>query len=56
LKSGSFEAGQPGDVAEGIILRVSTSRLFAQMCRFKFSPERPPCSCGGPATMTEGIS
>jgi len=46
LKSGSLQTGQPRDVAEWIVLRVSLPWLIAQMCRFKFSPERPPCSCG----------
>jgi hypothetical protein len=46
LRSGSLQIGQSMGVAEGIVLMASTPWLVAQMCRFKFSPERPPCSCG----------
>jgi hypothetical protein len=40
LKSGSLEGGQSADRAERTVSRVSSPWLIAQMCRFKFSPER----------------
>ena len=43
-KSGSFEGGQSTDRAGGTVSRVSSPWLIAQMCRFKFSPERRPWS------------
>ena len=43
-ESGSLEEGQPAGTAEGTILGVSTPYFITQMCRFKFSPERPPRS------------
>jgi len=43
-------------VLEGAALRVSAPWLIAQMCRFKFSPERPPQSPGmGSSPVTEGL-
>ncbi len=44
LKSGSLERGESAGGTEEAILRVSAPWLIAQMCRFKFSPERPPRS------------
>jgi len=43
-QSGSLERGESAGGAEGAVLRESAPWLIAQMCRFKFSPERSPRS------------
>jgi hypothetical protein len=44
FKSGSLERGESAGGAEGAVLWESAPWVIAQMCRFKFSPERPPRS------------
>ncbi len=44
LKSGSLDRGESKGGAEGAVLRVSAPWRIGQMCRFEFSPERPPRS------------
>jgi len=43
-QSGPLERGEPAGGSGRAILRVSAPWLITQMCRFKFSPERPPRS------------
>ena len=46
LKNESLVRGESVGGSERTVLRVSAPWLIAQMCRFKFSPERPPRSWG----------
>jgi hypothetical protein len=46
LKCGLSERRESAGGAEGAFLRGSTPWLVVKMCRFKFSPERPPQSRG----------
>jgi hypothetical protein len=55
LKSGSLEGGQSADRAKRTVSRVSSPWLIAQMCRFKFSPERQPWSFGHISPITVGL-
>ena len=56
LKSGSLGRGPSTGSAEGTASKGSSPWGIAQMCRFKFSPERPPRSRHRMSDRNRGIT